>query len=441
MVLVEMEEQELTQLTQRLSEAEQQVAAAQQQIQQQQAQATAEQKRAFIQGYDKRVEEDRNMRESRELKKEMESIRMELRMQACAAAIRPFSGQSTDQYAMWIQDLEKTLTMVGKDDTRARTLAMMSLTGPAADFVSREIRKDERITWAELKEKLEERYNDYADLAYAKQKLRRMIQSKSESVQNYYERLMTAAHQAYGELEIDDPYVQAQLTEFFTDGLRCDNTVRRIIRLKPKTPDEALKLATQEQQARKAFNLRRGHVTESEHEPMEVDHTYDAHKTEATAANTLKVISSMIQQAGCSIHDDTRSTLGVQDVPPQQNIPKDLRPVATMAPQPLHQSNQDARMMPNGLSGPPPASTKTCYNCGRPGHIRRECRSGWRPQPGNSPSPWRPPSQNIQWRHNPPTFRNQGPQPQYGGMIYNSYINNPGQFQPFGTSYQFPKNA
>ena len=108
-----------------------------------------------------------------------------------------------------------------------------------------------------------------ADLQYARQKLRRMVQTRGESVQNYYERIMTVAASAFGLAERKDRHVQQQLIEYFVDGLRDDNMVRKLIRQKPETLERALEMATNEQQTNKSFDLRRGQAKDAP-TPMEV---------------------------------------------------------------------------------------------------------------------------------------------------------------------------
>ena len=263
--------------------------------------------------------------------KVMEDIRMELKMQGCTSNIRPFGGESSEKFQMWLNDLERTLTQLGNNDESARALVLQTLKGPAADFVTREIRNKKDITWLELRKKLDERYNDMADMAYFKQKLKRMVQGKSESVQNFYERLMTTAKIAYGEKDMQDKYIQAELIETYVDGILDDSLAKRLIRMKFTSLDDALKAATQEQQAQKAFILRRGHAVNNDDDdgpsPMEVDHLV---KQNPNAS--LQELRSELQELKSLI-------LGFSDLQPSVN------------------------------------QLPVCFNCGQQGHIARGCRS------------------------------------------------------------------
>ena len=281
---------------------------------------------AYNRGYATRQGEE-NLKDV-ELKEKMtegmESIKLELRMQSCSSHIRSFAGESSEKFQLWLQDLERNLVQLGNDNSRARALVLQTLTGPAADFATREIRKNPEITWAALKIKLDERYNDMADLAFARIKLRRMAQARAESVQNYFERLMVHARHAYGDLEMQDNFVQLQLVEIFVDGLLDDHMVRRLIRLKPTNLEAALRHATSEQQARKAFDLRRGPQTE--HEPMEIGVLSTAPEQETLKDEVRDMKALLMQHMVDCKHRDIAPTPVVHQIDTQQYIPRDLQP-------------------------------------------------------------------------------------------------------------------
>ena len=248
---------------------------------------------AYGKGYAKRRDEEKE-----NLNTGLEAITLELRMQSCSSKIRSFRGDSSENFYQWLQDMERYLTQLGNDDARARILTLQTLVGPAADFATREIRANPAITWDELKVKLDARYNDMADLAFARQKLRRMTQSRSESVQNYFERLIVHARHAYGETQLQNKFVQQQLVEIFLDGLLDDHMVRRLIRSKPSTLDKALELATAEQQAKKTFDLRRVPYSQEQPMPMEINvMDYGTHDTD------LREIRAKLETMGTTLQE------------------------------------------------------------------------------------------------------------------------------------------
>ena len=349
---------------------------------------------AYARGYAKRVDEDAVKDEDLKNKvaKGMEDIMLELRMQGCSTHIRSFGGESSEKFQSWLQDIERNLALVGHDDARARALVLQTLTGPAADFATREIKQNPDITWAELKALLDARYNDMADLAYARQKLRRMAQSKRESVQNYYERLMIHAAHAFGDEQMKESFVQLQLVEIFVDGLSDDHMVRRLIRLKPNTLADALRLATSEQQAKKAFDLRRG--LRPGEEDMEVN--------AVTSTQDNASFQALCRLLGNCLSGTTTTgaqPLQISPVGSNEYVPQELRPNAQdapvnalMGPQPTQvplRHNAQPQQTPqrqNYANGPQrPARTITCYECGGPNHYAKDCVL--RAQPGRQRGP------------------------------------------------------
>ena len=305
---------------------------------------------AYLLGYNTRKEEEEETHK-RTLGKEFQNICLELRAQGIAQHIRTFDGENSDKYQSWLRDMEKTLTQLGHDDARARILVLQSLSGPASDFASREITKDPHITWKILKEKLDTRYNDMSDVAFAKQKLRRIVQKRSESVQNFYERLLTVARSAFTEDKLENEFVQQQLVEYFTDGILCDNTMKKLVRKKPETLEKALEFATEEQQVQRAFGLRRGQDSTAEHTPMEVDVLTTGNN------NELSEMKKIMQELLQSFKEEREERLRHPVNQNPQECP--LQPVENRRP------DMDAH----------PADDRRCYKCHRIGHIAANCRT------------------------------------------------------------------
>ena len=321
----------------------------------------AQLKDAYNQGYSNRASlgDERTVRHNEAVLEAMQKMQLELRAQGATQHLQSFAGEGSEKFRLWLQDLERTLTQLGGDDARARVLVLQTLSGPAADFATREIKKNNAITWKKLKEKLTERFSDLSDLTLARQKLRRMVQGKSESVQNFYERLLNTARIAYEEEKLDEDYIQQQLVENFLDGLTDDGMVRRLIRLKPATLDKALEHATAEQQAQKVFNLRRGHTTESEHTPMEVD-----------------VVSAPSEQLTTTLQGITETLVSMQ-----QAIQTLVSNQGTQQPSSYGNQPRDAQGrfvaqsdVPQSRNRPQTLSNIECYNCRRLGHFASQCR-------------------------------------------------------------------
>ena len=190
-----------------------------------------------------------------------------------------------------------------------------------------------------------------ADLAFARQKLRRMMQAKGESVQNYHERLMINAAHAYGEEQLNESFVQLQLVEIFVDGLADDHMVRRLIRLRPSTLATALKQATSELQATKAFDLRRGlRPGEELMEVIAVTSGQDNLRGEVQALRRL------LENCLAAKASSNPSSLQISPVGGNGYVPQELRPhIAGATPNPA-MSHQPAQKRAVPRTSPTPNS-------------------------------------------------------------------------------------
>ena len=285
---------------------------------------------------------------------EFKNMRMELRSNGAARHITTFDGEGPEKYQKWLKEIEKARAIVNADDDRSRALVLQTVSGPAAEYVTRMINEKENITWEELKGKLSEYYNDLADVQYARQQLRRIAQRSGESIQNYHERIMLTASNAFGPSEISDKHVETQLIDFFIDGLRDDSLVRRLLRKAPKTLADAFKFATNEQQAQRSYDLRRGRA---EIEPMEIDvvssrQNVMPNQTSPTITAQLQVLKSTIEQ----LRHDMRMV--------QQNY----------SPQQANQLNgATLRNLP--FYTPRNRLERRCYGCGGFGHFAAACHA------------------------------------------------------------------
>ena len=198
----------------------------------------------------------------------MKALQLELRAQGLVKEIRNFEGEGSRRFTNWLKDMERVGKSVGADDERMRALALQTLQGTAASFLLRKIRDNAAITWEQVKTALKKRFSDLGDTDIAKQALRGLRQHKGESVENFAQRIMDFAEDAYPENELDEDLIQSHLCDIFMDGLLDDSTAKKLYRTRPATLDDAVKVAVKDQQANKAFNLRR---FPREEEEMEVD--------------------------------------------------------------------------------------------------------------------------------------------------------------------------
>ena len=77
--------------------------------------------------------------------------------------------------------------------------------------------------------------------------MRGLAQTKTESVQNFGERIIAVAREAYPGQDLNDPTIQGYLVESFASSLRSPGIMKLIIRKRPADLDRAIIIGTGEQ--------------------------------------------------------------------------------------------------------------------------------------------------------------------------------------------------
>ena len=196
--------------------------------------------------------------------------------------------------------------------------------------------------------KLKERYSDLTDSFFAKERCRTLKQNKGETVQNYAERLLTAATEAYD--EIQNPDVQKTLVEIFQKGVVEDHLARKMIRKQFENLDAAVTFATEEQRANKTFDMCRKQQTPAE--PMEIGivrETEDTKQLQEIQEN-IKALTKQMERVSRQVN--TR----LQNYPPRRahTVPPRFRDNASG-----NRPNQfDPVSSPLPVSNPPPPTYK-----------------------------------------------------------------------------------
>ena len=133
----------------------------------------------------------------------------------------------------------------------------------------------------------------------AKEKCRRMQQRSGESVQNFAERLNTAALDAYDDVRL--PHVQETIVDIFQRGVKDERLARNLIRKKFQTMEEAVKYATEEQRTDRTFEMYRHAQVE---EPMEVDIVQEGKEAEKLAQiqETVQKLTKQLDRVKVDSH-------------------------------------------------------------------------------------------------------------------------------------------
>ena len=133
----------------------------------------------------------------------------------------------------------------GLPDDQKRLIALQSSSGLVADFLQRYLNSHPGCKWDMLKQELSARFALVSDSIHALTLLGRIRQGRNENVQIFAERLLNLAQQAFQDQ--GGPVMEQQLIGFFIDGLVSNAIKMKILRESPNTFQEAIKIATAEQ--------------------------------------------------------------------------------------------------------------------------------------------------------------------------------------------------
>lgn len=257
-------------------------------------------------------------------------VTTEIKALGLAEQVRKFNGEGQKRFKDWLKDITRVTTAVNADAARVRTLCLQTVTGPAADYLTRYISNNQQATWAQIRQSMAAVYADEADADIALQKLRRLKQSNGESLQNFAERILSLAEDAFVGQNQNNPLIQRELIETLKNGVKADSIARKLIREAPAQFDNAVQIAMTEQQRARSFEVRRGR----EEVPMEVD--------SVSVENRLNVVEQQMTKV-VDLIDTLAKKLEVQTVnKPQFQFTADHKPI--------------------------------CYYCKKVGHKQTDCR-------------------------------------------------------------------
>ena len=202
------------------------------------------------------------------LTQELTNVSQALTAQGISNIVLRFDG-NPKKYREWIKSIEKYAVLVNVPEARKKLIAYQSSGGAVSGFVQRYMTANPDNTWAQLKEQLAVRFSDVTDAQMALSLLRRVKQKQGESIQNYSERILSLAEEAYNNQ--GGNAVERQLIDIFVDGLTNDQFKMKILREQPNTLQGAVATATNEQNLKARVQM--SHQGSNTPTSMEVDHS------------------------------------------------------------------------------------------------------------------------------------------------------------------------
>lgn len=201
------------------------------------------------------------------LTRELSNVSNTLATQGIAANIPKFDG-NPKYFREWVKAIEKYSVLLNAPDDKKQLMAFQSSIGAVSGFIERYMQANPQNTWDQLKRQLAVRFSDVTDPQFALSLLRQTKQKLGENIQNFAERILALAEEAY--LGQGGPVIERQLIDTFVDGLNNDQLKLKILRDRPDTLQGAISIATNEQNLRARVALSHSSRQET---PMEIDHS------------------------------------------------------------------------------------------------------------------------------------------------------------------------
>ena len=180
----------------------------------------------------------------------------------------------------WISALDKFCEVQSFGDARRIDAAFLTARSCVEDFIRRwKANTPAPQTWNKLASDLFNHFDSTIDPSHALDVLRRIRQGPHESVSLYAERMFRLSRDAYSNAELTDPtsysLAQRQLVNYFIDGLYDKSIKLKLMRQAPTDLNAAVRLAREELNLMKRFELRNGPLykqnSPAPEEPMEVN--------------------------------------------------------------------------------------------------------------------------------------------------------------------------
>lgn len=158
-----------------------------------------------------------------------------------------FKGDSPTEFKAWCKQIDKAALLHDISEEKKKFLAYKFSHGAVSEFIHRNLTQTPDTTWPELLRELTNRFGEVSDSHLKFTQLSNICQRPHEMVQNYAERIIQLAQEAYANYDQHLPLIENQLTGIFLKGLSDEAIKVRLLRERPATFQEAVRIATREQ--------------------------------------------------------------------------------------------------------------------------------------------------------------------------------------------------
>lgn len=189
------------------------------------------------------------------LAQNIQLLGMGIHTQNCNLMINKFTGRPS-KFKRWIKEINKYCAIMGAVETQKVQIAFVTCTDTVSDAIERITTETPNITWAALREQLRQRFDEAADAAGALAQLRKLRQTKNESIQVFAERILEKAGQSWPGQDLANALVARQLIEVLEAGLLDPKVARELIRVGPNAFQPAVTVAVNEQNVITRWKMR-----------------------------------------------------------------------------------------------------------------------------------------------------------------------------------------
>ncbi len=259
----------------------------------------------------------------------MGGVMMEIRALGLVSKIKTFAGlpekNVSEKFRAWLKDMNRVCRALNASPDRVRATALSSLSGAAAEHLSRFLTSNPQAGWPQIRATLAAKYLEESDMQMAQRNLHALKQQQNELVEDFCDKIEQYAEDAYPGHNLNDPIVQVTMVQVFIDGVRDDAMMKKLLRDRPATLDAARRIAVQEQRATRAFN-----ITRRREEPMDVDVT-------TKKESRVDELEKQVQELKKKLEDqEKRSVATTVQNPYKHEWASDGQPICSYCREPGH---------------------------------------------------------------------------------------------------------